>query len=146
VLEQLGLGAAVRQLVNRFRALYGIQVQLHLPRLGPLPKRTELVVYRLVQECCSNIARHSSASNVIISLTAADGILRLCVEDDGVGFHVEEALARRESFGLAGMRERVALVGGRFQVDSRPGLGSSVSIELPLVEKPDSQAVFRRAG
>jgi signal transduction histidine kinase len=146
VLEQLGLGAAVRQLVNRFRSLHRIQVQLHLPHLGPLPQRTELVVYRLVQECCSNIARHSSASNVIISLATADGILRLCVEDDGVGFHVEEAFARRESFGLAGMRERVALVGGRFQVDSRPGLGSTVSIELPLLAKPESEPVFQRAG
>ena len=146
VLEQLGLGAAVRQLVNRFRSLQGIQVQLHLPRLGPLPKRTELVVYRLVQECCSNIARHSSASNVIISLATADGLLRLRVEDDGVGFHVEEAFARRESFGLAGMRERVALVGGRFQVESRPGRGSTISIELPSPAKPESEPAFRRAG
>ena len=46
--------------------------------------------------------------------------LRLCVEDNGVGFHVEEALAKRDSFGLAGMRERVALLGGKFHVDSQP--------------------------
>jgi signal transduction histidine kinase len=146
VLEQLGLGAAVRQLVNRFRDLHGIQVHLHLPRLGPLPKQTELIVYRLVQECCSNVARHSSASNVNISFNSADGLLRLRVEDDGVGFRVEEAFARPGSFGLAGMRERVALIGGQFRVESQPGRGSSVSIELPLLEKPESRQAFPRAG
>jgi signal transduction histidine kinase len=146
VLEQLGLGAAVRQLVNRFRTLQGVQVRLHLPRLEALDKRTELVVYRLVQECCSNIARHSSASNVIISLSTADKSLRLCVEDDGVGFRVEEALVRRESFGLAGMRERVALFGGQFEVQSRPGHGSSIGIVLPLPDQPASERAVRQAG
>jgi len=146
VLEQLGLGAAVRQLVNRFRTLQGVPVRLHLPRLAPLEERTELVVYRLVQECCSNIARHSSASKVIISLSTADKTLRLCVEDDGVGFRVEEALARRESFGLAGMRERVALFGGQFQVRSRPGHGSSIRIVLPLPNQPASERAVGQAG
>jgi signal transduction histidine kinase len=105
-----------------------------------------LVVYRLVQECCSNIARHSAASKVNISLRTADGVLRVRVEDDGVGFRLDEALARRESFGLAGMRERVAIVGGRFALDSRPGRGSCVSIELPLPEKRESDPAFERAG
>lgn len=146
VLEQLGLGAAVRQLVNRLRQLHEIQVTLDLPKLRPVPKQTELIVYRLLQECCNNIARHSSASNVNISLRAADGVLRLRVEDDGVGFQVDEALSRTGSFGLAGMRERVALTGGRFAVESLPGRGARISIELPLPEKRESEPVFKRAG
>lgn len=125
--------------MNRLRELDGIRVVLDLPKLRTMPKHTELVVYRLVQECCSNVARHSAASNVNISLRTADGVLRLRVEDDGVGFRLDEALARRESFGLAGMRERVALVGGRFAVESRPGRGSHISIELPLPEKRESE-------
>jgi signal transduction histidine kinase len=129
VLEQLGLGAALRQLVNRFRRLHPIRVKLLLGRLGRLPQHTEIIVYRLVQECCNNIAKHSAASNVNISVSSADGWVRLAVEDNGVGFRVDEALARKDSFGLSGLRERVALLGGRFEIRSYPknGSGNGVS-------------------
>jgi signal transduction histidine kinase len=126
VLEQLGLGAALRQLVNRFRRLNPIRVKLVLSRMGRLPQHTEIIIYRLVQECFNNIAKHSSASGVNISVSSADGWVRLAVEDNGVGFRVEEALARKDSFGLSGMRERVALLGGRFEIRSRPRSGSSI--------------------
>jgi signal transduction histidine kinase len=146
VLEQLGLGAALRQLVNRFRQMHPAKVRLQISKLHHLPKKTEIIVYRLVQECCNNIAKHSMASHVNLSATTADGILRLQVEDDGVGFHVEEALAKRNSFGLAGIRERVALMGGKFQIDSHPAgqaagerskearlpHGTRIRIELPI--------------
>jgi signal transduction histidine kinase len=137
VLEQLGLGAALRQLVNRFRRLHPSRVRLHLARIGNLPQNTEIIVYRLVQECCNNIAKHSSASHVNISVSSADGMLKLHVEDNGVGFAVDEALERRDSFGLSGMRERVALLGGRFKVQSYPSgtkreRGTKIWIELPI--------------
>jgi signal transduction histidine kinase len=154
VLEQLGLGAALRQLVNRFRRLHPIRVRLLLGRLGRLPQYTEIIVYRLVQECCNNIAKHSGASSVNISVSSADGWVRLAVEDNGVGFKVEEALARKDSFGLSGMRERVALLGGRFDVKSHPsigpgsgnsqsdrrkkGRGTKISITLPVAKEPPS--------
>jgi signal transduction histidine kinase len=128
VLEQLGLGAALRQLVNRFRRLHPIRVKLLLGRLGRLPQHTEIIVYRLVQECCNNIAKHSAASSVNISVSSADGWVRLAVEDNGVGFKVDEALARKDSFGLSGMRERVALLGGRFEIRSFPKNGSGNGI------------------
>lgn len=139
VLEQLGLGAALRQLVNRFRRLHPCRVRLQLSRLNNLPQRIEIIVYRLVQECCNNIGKHSSATHVNISVTSSDGLLRLIVEDNGVGFNVEEALAKREAFGLSGMRERVALLGGRFAVQSYPGgikreRGTRISIELPIAK------------
>jgi len=121
VLEQLGLGAALRQLVNRFRQVNTARVRLALHRLDTLPKKTEMIVYRLVQECFNNIAKHSSAKAVNLSVRTADGYLKLIVEDNGIGFNVEEALARRDSFGLSGMRERVALLGGTFQVESHLG-------------------------
>jgi signal transduction histidine kinase len=119
VLEQLGLGAALRQLIKRFRRRHPCRVRLHLNRLGGLPKKTETIVYRLLQECCNNIAKHSRASTVNISVTCADGRLKLNVEDNGIGFDVNEALSRRDSFGLSGIRERVAVLGGRFDVISR---------------------------
>ena len=139
VLEQLGLGAALRQLVNRFRRLHPIRVKLALNRLGRLPQGTEVIVYRLVQECFNNIAKHSQATAVNISAVSSDGKVRLHVQDNGIGFKVEEAFARRESFGLSGMRERVALLGGAFQVQSYPKSkansrkhGTRISIQLPV--------------
>lgn len=120
VLEQLGLGAALRQLVSRFSRVHPGRVKLALSRMGKVPKKTEVIVYRLVQECMNNVGKHSQASHVNISLESADRVLRLNVEDDGVGFEVEEALSRRDSYGLAGLRERVALLGGKFYVESHP--------------------------
>jgi len=143
VLEQLGLAAALRQLARRLQQVHPCQVELELDSLQGLPKPVETVVYRLVQECCNNIARHSQARQVKISVQQADGILRVEVEDDGVGFSVEEALSRAGSYGLTGMRERVALLGGVLQIESprassgrrrgssRPG--SRIVAELPVV-------------
>jgi signal transduction histidine kinase len=137
VLEQLGLGAALRQLVNRFQRLQTCRVKLQLSKMGVLPQQLEIISYRLVQECFNNIGKHSSATNVNISLASADGRLRLIVEDNGIGFNVQEALAKRESFGLSGMRERVALLGGEFYVESRmegSKKGTKISIELPIAK------------
>jgi len=150
VLEQLGLGAALRQLVARFQRVHPIRVKLSLVRVGGLPHKIEVIVYRLVQECFNNIGKHSQATTVNVSVSTADGVLRLNVEDNGVGFVVEEALARRDSFGLSGMRERVALLGGSFRLVSFPRVkgasrskalgpqisrkerGTRISIELPI--------------
>jgi two-component system sensor histidine kinase DegS len=116
--------------------MHPARIRLQLSRLGALPKPTEIMVYRLVQECCNNIAKHSSAEHVNISLSSADGVLRLRVEDDGVGFEVEDAIAKRNSFGLTGIRERVALLGGKFDIKSRPGQGTKIRIELPVPKAP----------
>ena len=139
VLEQLGLGAALRQLVNRFQRLHTTcEVKLHLTKMGALPQQIEVIAYRLLQECFNNIGKHAEASKVNISLMSADGRLRLVVDDNGVGFHIEEAAAKRESFGLSGMRERVALLGGEFHVESRTEgakRGTKISIELPIAKQ-----------
>lgn len=119
ILEQMGLAAALRQLVGRFRGIHPAEVHIDLPRRLDLPKKVEQIVYRLVQEIFNNIAKYSLASAVNLSLETADGRLRLRVEDDGVGFDVEEAYSRSNCFGLSGLRERVALLGGKLQVKSR---------------------------
>jgi signal transduction histidine kinase len=141
VLEQLGLGAALRQLVNRFRRIHPSRVRLQLSpqlsKMGVPNQHLEMIAYRLVQECFHNIGKHSAASRVNVSLTSADGVLRLAVEDNGIGFHIEEALTRRESFGISGMRERVALLGGKFNMESHqegPKRGTKISIELPIAK------------
>lgn len=138
VLEQLGLGAALRQLVNRFARLHTTcRVKLHISKMGRLPQQTEVITYRLVQECFNNIGKHSKASTVNISVSSTDGRLKLTVDDNGVGFDVDAAFEKRDSFGMSGMRERVALLGGNFHAESRmegPKTGTKISIELPIAK------------
>ena len=120
----------MRQLVNRFRRLHPIRVKLLLGRLGRLPQHTEIIVYRLVQECCNNIAKHSGASNVNISVSSADGWVSLAVEDNGVGFRVEEALARKRfvrAFWHEGARCPTRWQVLRFVVIPRMGPGTEPS-------------------
>ncbi len=132
VLEQLGLAPALRQLAHRLRQFHKIEVKLRLSRLRGLPRQTAGAVYRLVQECLNNVVRHSRAKRVMIRVYSTDKKIRVWVEDDGAGFTVEEALAKREAFGLAGMRERVALLNGTFQAQSQPGQGTKILLELPV--------------
>ena len=68
-------------------------MKLQLSKMGALPQQIEVIAYRLVQECFNNIGKHAHARHVNISLASADGILKLTVEDNGVGFNVEEAFA-----------------------------------------------------
>jgi len=144
VLEQLGLAAALRQLAMRLRQRHPCQVRLEVGELGRLPRTVETVAYRLVQECTNNIARHSRASHVKISARSADGSLRLSVEDDGIGFCVPQVSAAQETFGLAGMRERVALLGGTLEIVSRTQAGRAgprgtrITAILPLREEDAS--------
>jgi signal transduction histidine kinase len=135
VLEQLGLPAALRQLAGRLRRMHRMRVRFHAGAMGDLPPRLAAIAYRLIQECTNNIGKHSFATRVNIFVDSTDGGLRLRVEDNGVGFNVEEALRKRDSFGLAGMRERAALFGGKFQVESRLKRGTKILIELPTQGK-----------
>jgi signal transduction histidine kinase len=142
VLQQLGLGAALRQLANRFRGRYPCKLTLVVDPLPDLHPTFQLVIYRLTQECLNNISQHSGATTVNISVSAADRVLRLYVEDNGNGFDVESVLQSANSFGLVGIRERVAVLGGSVDFIStrkeghsaRRGKksGSIVRIELPI--------------
>ncbi len=136
VLEQLGLAAAVRQLLIRLQQSHAVSTRLVSKGLETLPEKTAILAYRLVQECCNNVARHASASHLNVFLSAADGSLKMRIQDNGVGFRVAEAMAKPGSFGLAGMRERVALAGGTFKVTSSPGRGVRVSALMPLPAAP----------
>ena len=137
VLERLGLESALRQLASRFGKMHAARVRVRIslpPEALPMP--TQEVIYRVAQECLQNIAKHSQATNVNLSVRAADKSIRLRVSDNGAGFSTEKALAKPMSFGLAGMRERAALLGGKLMVRSAPGKGAVVALELPQVSVP----------
>jgi two-component system, NarL family, sensor histidine kinase UhpB len=89
----------------------------------------QLVVYRVAQEALSNAIQHSDAENLRVSLLREDGEVELRVGDDGRGFSFEQAA---KGLGLPGMRERALLVGGDLRVESRPELGTRVSLRVPI--------------
>jgi signal transduction histidine kinase len=137
VLERLGLAAALRHLGARFRKMHPAAINMRMPRQFPaLPHAVEEAVYRVAQESLQNIAKHSRASCVKLSLRIADSRISLSVSDNGAGFRKEDASHGRHSFGLKGMRERAALLGGRLSTGSAPGKGATVKLELPLAVTP----------
>jgi two-component system sensor histidine kinase UhpB len=98
-----------------------------------LPAEYETVLFRAAQEALTNIAKHARATGVSVVLTQNSDGVRLEVSDNGVGFDPSEPARpdRAGSWGFVGMRERVALVGGRCNVTSQPGQGTRVVVELP---------------
>jgi len=130
-LDDFGLVPALERLGQTFAESSGIRVQLEA-RVGDerLPTEIETTVYRIVQEALTNVVKHAGASEVSILLVRRDGMLTAVVEDDGGGF--DPATVRSDSLGLEGMRERVALHDGRLTVESAPGAGTTLRIEVPL--------------
>ena len=89
----------------------------------------ETAVYRLVQEALNNVSKHSMAQQAELKVRELRGHIEIEVSDDGVGF---EPNLVREGFGLVGMRERAALLGGTLSIDSTPGSGTKIQAEIPL--------------
>lgn len=132
VLDRLGLEPAVRQLAARFGKLQQISLRTRISvPSAALPREMQEVIYRVAQESLQNIGKHSQANHVNLSLLATDKKVRLSVADNGAGFSAEMALRKPMSFGLAGMRERAALLGGTLTVRSVAGEGTTVILELP---------------
>jgi signal transduction histidine kinase len=122
-----GLGDAIEEQAARLRRA-GVQVDVELRGLDtPLPEEVQTVIFRVAQESMTNIARHSEAGHASVVVTARDGKVRLVVEDDGVGF---DAAAPTSRFGLAGIRERVEMLGGTLRIESAPGTGTAVVVDL----------------
>ncbi|MCX7706401.1 MAG: GAF domain-containing sensor histidine kinase [Anaerolineae bacterium] len=135
-LDDLGLVPALRWFVKQYQARHPeIQVQLAADRsLDRLPAQYEIVLFRATQEALTNVARHAKATQVRLTLSQDNVCVRLEVRDNGIGFDpaAPPRHAPGSGLGLVGLRERVALVGGRCVVDSAPGRGTRVMIELPL--------------
>jgi signal transduction histidine kinase len=129
-LDDFGLVPAVERLTDTFREQSGLQVDLE-SQLGAerLPSEAETTLYRVIQEALTNIVKHSAASRVSILLQRKNGTVVAVVEDDGTGFDPSDT--RADARGLAGMSERLSLAGGRLQVESGPGSGTTVVAEVP---------------
>jgi PAS domain S-box-containing protein len=133
MLDELGLLPTLAWHFKRYTEQTNIQVDFKYVgperRLGP---EIEMAAYRIVQEALTNVARYAQVSEVTVQVWVDPNSLRLQIEDVGIGFDLEAALAARTSSGLAGMYERVALLGGQLTIVSAPGAGASLMAEFPL--------------
>jgi signal transduction histidine kinase len=138
MLDDLGLVPALLWLVQHYSGQTGVEVDLcHQGLEHRLRAEVETAAFRIVQEALTNVARHAEVKAATVRLETAAAHLRVQVRDTGRGFDVHVRGAG--SAGLAGMRERARLVGGRLTVDSRPGQGTLVSAMLPLEAPPDTE-------
>jgi signal transduction histidine kinase len=130
-LDDFGLVPALERLVQTFSDSSGIDVELEA-RLGEerVPTDVETTLYRIVQEALTNIVKHADANKVSIVLVRREGWLTAVVEDDGRGFDLAAVTA--DNLGLEGIRERVELHEGRLTVETAPGSGTTLRVEVPL--------------
>lgn len=136
VLEDLGLQAGLRWLIEEAEKLYGIDITAEIEDLEKVfSGGQEIILFRIFQEALTNIGKHSRATHVRIASRMEDGSFSLDIEDNGVGLDPEEALGRREGnkgFGLTTMHERARMLGGQLQIRGQKGSGCKIHLEIPL--------------
>ena len=136
-LEDKGLTGALRELAETAAERSGAALQLRMePNLdGHVAPAAEQGLYRIAQEALENVVRHAEARNIGVRLEAQDGRLVLTVKDDGQGIAADGQNGQppdRNGLGILGMKERAGVVGGQLDIDSRPGLGTTVRLAIPL--------------
>jgi PAS domain S-box-containing protein len=131
VLDDLGLVDALEWFSLDFEKRTGIKCVFTHRDVPDINDAVATASYRIAQETLTNAARHSSATRVNVSLTTDDGHLTLAMVDDGCGFEAENLLDSR-GLGVAGMRERAALIGGALEIYSQPGKGTRVVLHVPI--------------
>ncbi len=136
-LDDLGLEPALRSYCAEFSRLAGIPVKYSCRGLPEsLPPETALCLYRVAQEGFSNIAKHSRAPRAAVTLAGAAGAMRLSITDSGIGFDAN-AVKGQGGLGIPSMEERVRLVNGSIQIESAPGKGTRITVQVPLLRRTD---------
>jgi signal transduction histidine kinase len=136
VLDDLGLLPALEWLTSDLTAHFGIAVEMKvLGQVRRFSPEVELVLFRIAQEALRNVGKHSGASKARLTLEFGDGKTVLTVKDEGKGFKLPERvddLTVAGKLGLAGMQERAQLIGGSLRLESGPGKGTKVTLEVPV--------------
>ena len=136
MLDDFGLVTTLRWYIDRQAQRGGFVPKLHTEALQiRLPSDLETTCFRIVQEALTNVVRHARAKNVHVELRQSDTELELIIRDDGIGFDVGSAMKRASrgaSFGLLGMRERIRLIGGGIEINSKPYHGTTILVRFPL--------------
>jgi signal transduction histidine kinase len=136
VLEQLGLVPALEWLSEEMRKTYRLEVSLEDDEAAkPLDSVMASILFRAVRELLINVARHANINVAYITTHREGDRLTVSVEDQGAGFAPDSATADSVGFGLATLRERIAYIGGSFQIKSARNRGTTATIQVPLAAK-----------
>jgi signal transduction histidine kinase len=133
-LDELGLTNALQTYFEEWSLKHGVKVEFDCkdPKLDQYSDEVRTTVYRVVQEALNNVAKHAAATSLNAIIETIGGSLRLTIRDDGRGF---EELASPARLGLAGMRERVSLIGGMLEVESSLDKGTTLTLHIPVAEQ-----------
>ncbi|MGC4034349.1 MAG: PAS domain S-box protein [Chitinophagaceae bacterium] len=130
LLDDLGLVAAMEWYLNDFKQRTGLDISFNLPKEEiELPESVTTCLFRILQESLTNVARHSGASSVEVKLQENENGIILVIKDDGKGY--DGGSSDKKTLGIIGMKERASMVGGKYTITGKPGLGTIVSIEVP---------------
>lgn len=143
VLDDLGLRVALERLATDFSKTTGIAIELNLQQLEGcrFTPEIEIGLYRIVQEALNNIAKHAKATRAQVIAAVGGRIISISVSDDGIGFgHTDSNPSSIQThIGLSSMRERSTLMKGCFELESKPGRGTTIKVSVPIAEHADGQ-------
>ncbi|HEX8185647.1 MAG TPA: sensor histidine kinase, partial [Blastocatellia bacterium] len=136
-LDEIGLMATVESFVHEWSKQFGIPADFHTAGLAGarLSSEAETNIYRIAQEALNNIYKHAEAGRAGVILEGRENHAVLIVEDDGKGFDPDEVTNTSKGLGLISMRERASLTGGRLEIQSAPGQGTTVFVRVPMNEE-----------
>lgn len=145
VLQELGLVAAIRKEAKDLAKTTGVKARVMISsEVGRLAPGTEQAIYRVVQEALHNVGKHAQAKNVTVQVSREGQMVHVAVEDDGVGIQTRSN-SRGHSFGLAGIKERIATMGGVSRVVSAKGKGTRIEISVPAGEPGADEGTLAQA-
>jgi signal transduction histidine kinase len=130
------LEVAIESLAADFRQGTGVLISTHINLSQAVPPQTRKTLYRIVQEALTNISKYAQATQVQIQLVATNDSVCLTVEDNGMGFSLNQTTT---GFGLQSMQERVAAWSGNFHLETQPGAGCRITVELPLLQRGEGE-------
>jgi PAS domain S-box-containing protein len=141
ILDDLGLTTALKHMAGEWSAKTGIKIVIVQQEIadGPLPREIASCLYRVTQESLANILKHARAGRVELELTCDDQEITLSIYDTGVGFDLKDVQARHPGLGLVNMQERVRSVRGRLHIQSEPGRGTHITVQIPLSGAPHEE-------
>ena len=135
ILEDLGLQSALKYLINEVSKHYTVSQAFEVEDLDRLfPAEAQIIIYRIFQECLTNISKHAGATEVSVAVKEHNGLISLMIEDNGAGFDLALVLARRaggRGLGLAALNERARMLGGTLEIRSQPGAGTRMTCIIP---------------
>jgi len=143
VLDDLGLIPALKSFIKDFIANTGIQVSLKISaKIEQSSTTVRTAIYRVAQEALNNVARHAKSSQTEVTVRCIDGLIYMIITDNGQGFDVARTpdAKKPKRLGLLGMRERIEMIGGTFSLESAPGKGTTIRVEIPPESPPAKSA------